>query len=395
MRMPSIAQDRGPSAHVDKPMDAFSQNVRRYRYRSPNLSLLESLFLNEFWEKVATLYPKWLAPNIVSLSGLICVLIATCVSLWHSPSLHGDTPSWAYVVLAALFFAYQTLDGSDGKQARRTGSGSPLGELVDHGIDAATTPLIAWFCVDCLAFGVEKPQTWMVVLFGPVGFTLSNLVLLHRGTQFFGVLDIIEMQTCMIGTLLVTAAAGPEVWRTEVFGYEVRDIYVAAGSLMVLRAVALYLWELLSVYLQKEADRPAHVRAGWAGTGPASAAAQVAATAALQASWWATWAACGTTAEYLLLLAMACSSQADTMDRILVTRVAGEGLPALPPGVVLSIALAAASHGLDGGARVAVMGALVAASAVSHLAYFFSNGGRIARACGIHPLRVGKPLRDE
>lgn len=30
-------------------------------------------------------------------------------------------------------FAYQTFDAIDGKQARRTGTGSPLGELFDHG----------------------------------------------------------------------------------------------------------------------------------------------------------------------------------------------------------------------------------------------------------------------
>jgi phosphatidylglycerophosphate synthase len=33
-------------------------------------------------------------------------------------------------------FIYQTLDAIDGKQARRTGSSSPLGQLFDHGCDA-------------------------------------------------------------------------------------------------------------------------------------------------------------------------------------------------------------------------------------------------------------------
>lgn len=31
------------------------------------------------------------------------------------------------------------LDGTDGKQARRTGSSSPLGELFDHGLDSWAT----------------------------------------------------------------------------------------------------------------------------------------------------------------------------------------------------------------------------------------------------------------
>ena len=35
------------------------------------------------------------------------------------------------------------LDNMDGKQARRTGSSSPLGMLFDHGCDALTTFLFA------------------------------------------------------------------------------------------------------------------------------------------------------------------------------------------------------------------------------------------------------------
>ena len=34
---------------------------------------------------------------------------------------------------SAGLFIYQSLDAIDGKQARRTGSSSPLGEVFDHG----------------------------------------------------------------------------------------------------------------------------------------------------------------------------------------------------------------------------------------------------------------------
>jgi hypothetical protein len=33
---------------------------------------------------------------------------------------------------------YQTLDAIDGKQARRTGTSSPMGELFDHGCDSVS-----------------------------------------------------------------------------------------------------------------------------------------------------------------------------------------------------------------------------------------------------------------
>ena len=36
--------------------------------------------------------------------------------------------------MAFTIFIYQTLDAADGKQARRTNSATPLGQLFDHGI---------------------------------------------------------------------------------------------------------------------------------------------------------------------------------------------------------------------------------------------------------------------
>jgi len=45
-------------------------------------------------------------------------------------------PSWCFYYAAFCLWAYSTLDAIDGKQARRTKSSSPLGQLFDHGCDA-------------------------------------------------------------------------------------------------------------------------------------------------------------------------------------------------------------------------------------------------------------------
>ena len=39
------------------------------------------------------------------------------------------------------------MDAVDGKQARRTGSSSPLGQLFDHGCDAVTTTFIVFLAL--------------------------------------------------------------------------------------------------------------------------------------------------------------------------------------------------------------------------------------------------------
>ena len=48
-------------------------------------------------------------------------------------------PGWTLVTAALGLFIYQALDAIDGKQARRTGSATPLGELFDHGCDSLST----------------------------------------------------------------------------------------------------------------------------------------------------------------------------------------------------------------------------------------------------------------
>ena len=50
-----------------------------------------------------------------------------------------DVPGWCLLFCSLGLFAYQSLDAIDGKQARRTNSSSPLGELFDHGCDAVST----------------------------------------------------------------------------------------------------------------------------------------------------------------------------------------------------------------------------------------------------------------
>lgn len=50
-----------------------------------------------------------------------------------------QVPAWAHVFCALGLFIYQTLDAIDGKQARRTGTSSPLGELFDHGCDSISS----------------------------------------------------------------------------------------------------------------------------------------------------------------------------------------------------------------------------------------------------------------
>lgn len=57
-------------------------------------------------------------------------------------SVAGEAPRWVYLFSAFCVISYCQLDCMDGKQARRTKSSSPLGQLFDHGCDALSVNIL-------------------------------------------------------------------------------------------------------------------------------------------------------------------------------------------------------------------------------------------------------------
>ena len=95
----------------------------------------------------------------VTRSQLICSMYLT---VFDNYQLTSDTdkinsyifqaPRWAFLLCALGLFIYQSLDAIDGKQARRTNSNTPLGELFDHGCDALSTGLKFSCCFHVVFF---------------------------------------------------------------------------------------------------------------------------------------------------------------------------------------------------------------------------------------------------
>ncbi|KAI5607236.1 choline/ethanolamine phosphotransferase 1a isoform X1, partial [Silurus asotus] len=68
-------------------------------------------------------------------------------------------PRWVYLACAFGLFIYQSLDAIDGKQARRTNSSTPLGELFDHGCDSLSTVFV--ILGTCIAVQMGTNPDWM------------------------------------------------------------------------------------------------------------------------------------------------------------------------------------------------------------------------------------------
>jgi hypothetical protein len=136
------------------------KRLAAHKYNALNSSILDDLCMQKFWNWLVEKYPIWLAPNAITLIGLTVNITAVFILAWHSFDGKQDViifcnlvlmiknglfqaPWWVYLLCAIGLFVYQALDATDGKQARRTGSASPLGELFDHGCDSLSQGISA------------------------------------------------------------------------------------------------------------------------------------------------------------------------------------------------------------------------------------------------------------
>eukprot|EP01105_Mastigella_eilhardi_P006321 TRINITY_DN17934_c0_g1_i1.p1 TRINITY_DN17934_c0_g1~~TRINITY_DN17934_c0_g1_i1.p1 ORF type:complete len:379 (+),score=88.66 TRINITY_DN17934_c0_g1_i1:130-1137(+) len=172
--------------------------------------------------------PMWLAPNLITLFGGLAVVAATTACCLWSPQAASDLPSWVFVAVVALLYTYQTADNIDGKQAKRTGAGSPLGELFDHGVDAFVMGMMATICA-ILVKGPVQP-TIAVVIFALGPFWLAHWEEYYAGTLILGAFTgPTELQHAFCAFVLFTMAMGQDFFHTEVFGVEMLHLFAIAA----------------------------------------------------------------------------------------------------------------------------------------------------------------------
>ncbi|KAI3467176.1 hypothetical protein Pfo_023839 [Paulownia fortunei] len=110
--------------------------LHRHKYSGVDNSLLAKYVLQPFWTRCVNFFPLWMPPNMITLTGAMFLVTSALLGYIYSPQLDSPPPRWVHFAHGLLLFLYQTFDAVDGKQARRTNSSSPLGELFDHGCDA-------------------------------------------------------------------------------------------------------------------------------------------------------------------------------------------------------------------------------------------------------------------
>lgn len=192
------------------------KNLKHYKYCSSASGYLDREWMNPFWEKCLLFLPLWLAPNLITIISLAHAFVAEFLMLYFCPSLTEEAPRWVYFTCALCMFLYQTFDALDGKQARRTKSSSPLGQLFDHKCDAICTVLTA--LILCATMQTGATSLAIVLFFLTIiPFFMSNWEESNTGVMRFGVVGVTEAQFLIMIILLVTAFFGPGIWHKRLY----------------------------------------------------------------------------------------------------------------------------------------------------------------------------------
>lgn len=171
--------------------------------------------------------PRWLAPNVITLLGIIAIYINILTILYYIPDLVGPGPSWIYYSFAFGLFFYQTMDNIDGKQARATGSSSPLGELFDHGIDSLNCCLGGLVQSACLGMG-STPGAAALTFITCIAMYLSTWETYHTHVLYLGYLNgPTEGIIIAVLVMIISAVYGIEFWNTPLLGFSLIPTWVS------------------------------------------------------------------------------------------------------------------------------------------------------------------------
>eukprot|EP00088_Acartia_fossae_P044104 TRINITY_DN4674_c0_g3_i1.p1 TRINITY_DN4674_c0_g3~~TRINITY_DN4674_c0_g3_i1.p1 ORF type:complete len:441 (-),score=61.47 TRINITY_DN4674_c0_g3_i1:253-1575(-) len=236
-----------------------------YKYCCKDTSPLSQYVMHPFWNQVVKLCPLWVAPNLLTLVGfLFCVGHFLLLTIYDYDFRSGTAPpdiskiedvpggipipGLIWVLVAVFLFLSHTLDGIDGKQARRTGSSTPLGELFDHGLDSWATIFITASVYSVFGrnddqFSIDPFRMYCVLWNVYFCFLTSHWEKYNTGVLYLPW----GYDFSMVGGVilyLTTACVGQTYWKFFIQGNKYPgpflEIMVYIGNMGITLPVALY-----------------------------------------------------------------------------------------------------------------------------------------------------------
>ncbi|KAK4925034.1 hypothetical protein LTR66_016423, partial [Elasticomyces elasticus] len=201
---------------VQETQDSLSDDallpLKSYKYSSVDKSFISNYILRHYWNAFVELVPMWMAPNMVTLLGFVWIVANVFLIELAVPDMVGPGPAWIYFSFALGMWMYSTLDNVDGKQARRTGTSSGLGELFDHGIDSLNCTMASLLSTAAMGFGSTQLGAW-TALVPCLAMYFSTWETFHTHTLYLGYFNgPTEGLLIAISIMIASGIWGPGIW---------------------------------------------------------------------------------------------------------------------------------------------------------------------------------------
>jgi len=188
------------------------KHFKTYKYSSVDKSPISQHILRHYWNFCVEFLPLWMAPNMVTLVGFFFVIGNVGLQQLMDPDLVGPKHAWVSYSYAFGVWAYSTMDNIDGKQARRTGTSSGLGELFDHGIDSLNCTLASLLETSAMGLGSTRIGA-LTAIIPCLPMFFSTWETYHTHTLYLGYFNGPTEGLLIASLLMITSGAvGPQIW---------------------------------------------------------------------------------------------------------------------------------------------------------------------------------------
>lgn len=147
-----------------------------YKYSCIDNSPLSVYITKPLWIWTSNFIPLWVAPNTLTLTGFFFTILQFLLLTFYDADFTAgqSIPSYIWYVCALFQYFSYMLDGVDGIQARKTKTSSPLGELMDHGIDSWTCCFTIMSLFSCIGYSTDPDK----------GLTFNDMFIMTWLLQF-------------------------------------------------------------------------------------------------------------------------------------------------------------------------------------------------------------------
>ena len=129
----------------------------KYNHEAEDGSLVTRIF-SPMWQWAARQVPSYVAPNVLNIAGLLCLLQAFYLCFMYIDEM----PRTVSLLSLLLVLAYHNLDRVSGKHARIIGNDSPLGEMFQY--SCSNVGIVFTSLTLCYVMGVRSlPSLWYAV----------------------------------------------------------------------------------------------------------------------------------------------------------------------------------------------------------------------------------------